>query len=46
MTTVTMSRWGNNNGVRIPNQFLKKMNLVEGMEMEIVVTPENHLWLR
>jgi antitoxin MazE len=46
MTTVTLSRWGNSSGIRIPNQFLKRMNLEEGMEMEIVLTPENHILLR
>lgn len=46
MTTVTLSRWGNSSGIRIPNQFLRRMNLVEGMEMEIILTPENHILLR
>ncbi len=46
MTTVTLSRWGNSSGIRIPNQFLKRMNLVEGMELEAILTPENHLLLR
>lgn len=46
MTTVTLSRWGNSSGIRIPNQILKRMNLVEGMEMEIILTPENNILLR
>ncbi len=46
MTKVTLSRWGNSSGVRIPNQFLKRMNLVEGAELEAVLTPENHILLR
>lgn len=46
MTTVTLSRWGNSSGIRIPNQFLKRMNLVEGMELEAILTPENHILLR
>ena len=46
MTTVTLSRWGNSSAVRIPSQFLKRMNLVEGSEIEAVLTPENHLLLR
>lgn len=45
-TTVPLSRWGNSGGIRIPNQFLKRMNLVEGTEMEIILTPENHILLR
>lgn len=34
MTTVRLSQWGNSSGIRIPNPFLKRMNLVEGMELE------------
>lgn len=46
MTTTTISKWGNSNAVRIPNQFLKLLNLTEGMEIQIMVTPENDLLLR
>ncbi len=46
MTTVTLSRWGNSSGIRIPSQFLKQMNMVEGMQMEVILTPENHILLR
>ncbi|QID16130.1 AbrB/MazE/SpoVT family DNA-binding domain-containing protein (plasmid) [Paenibacillus sp. RUD330] len=46
MTTVTLSRWGNSSGVRIPNQFLKRMNLADGTELEAVLTPENNILLR
>ncbi|MGN7454580.1 AbrB/MazE/SpoVT family DNA-binding domain-containing protein [Paenibacillus pasadenensis] len=46
MTTVTLSRWGNSSGIRIPNQFLKRMNLVEGAEMEAVLTEDNCILLR
>ncbi|WP_235886355.1 AbrB/MazE/SpoVT family DNA-binding domain-containing protein [Paenibacillus cymbidii] len=46
MTTVTLSRWGNSCAVRIPNQFLKRMNLEEGSELEAVLTPDNHILLR
>ncbi|WP_230986446.1 AbrB/MazE/SpoVT family DNA-binding domain-containing protein [Cohnella fermenti] len=46
MTTVTLSRWGNSSAVRIPNQFMKRLNLVDGMEMEAILTPENHILLR
>lgn len=46
MTTVTLSRWGNSSGVRIPNHFLKRMNLIDGAEMEAILTPENHILLR
>ncbi|WP_235680170.1 AbrB/MazE/SpoVT family DNA-binding domain-containing protein [Paenibacillus albicereus] len=46
MTTVTLSRWGNSSGIRIPNQFLKRMNLVEGTELEAVLTEDNCILLR
>jgi Growth regulator len=46
MTTVTLSRWGNSSAVRIPNQFMRQLNLVEGMELEAILTPENHILLR
>jgi len=46
VTTVTLSKWGNSNGVRIPNQFIKRLNLTEGSELEAILTPENHILLR
>lgn len=46
MTTVTLSRWGNSSAVRIPTPFLKRMNLEEGAELEIVLTADNHILLR
>lgn len=46
MTTATLSRWGNSSAVRIPNQLLKRLNLEDGAEMEIMVTPENDILLR
>jgi antitoxin MazE len=46
MATVTLSKWGNSSAVRIPNQFLKFLNLEEGAELQIIVTPENDLLLR
>jgi antitoxin MazE len=46
MTTATLSKWGNSSAIRIPNQFLKRLNLEEGAEMEIMVTPENDILLR
>ncbi len=46
MPMVTLSRWGNSSGIRIPNQFLKQMNLAEGMQMEAILTPENHILVR
>ncbi|WP_237163401.1 AbrB/MazE/SpoVT family DNA-binding domain-containing protein [Paenibacillus sp. BIHB 4019] len=46
MTTVTLSKWGNSSAVRIPNQLLKRLNLEEGAEIELVITPENELLLR
>jgi antitoxin component of MazEF toxin-antitoxin module len=29
--------------VRIPNQFIKLLNLEEGAELQIIVTPENDI---
>lgn len=46
MTTATLSKWGNSSAVRIPNQLLKRLNLEDGAEMEIMVTPENDILLR
>jgi antitoxin MazE len=46
MATVTLSRWGNSSAVRIPNQLLKRLNLEEGTELEVVLTPENYILLR
>jgi len=46
MTTATLSKWGNSTAIRIPNQLLKRLNLEEGVEMEIMVTPENDILLR
>lgn len=46
MTTATLSKWGNSTAIRIPNQLLKRLNLEEGAEVEIIVTPENDLLLR
>lgn len=46
MTTVTLSKWGNSSAIRIPNQLLKRLNLEEGAEMEIMITPENDILLR
>lgn len=46
MTTATLSKWGNSSAVRIPNQFLKRLNLEDGAEMEIMLTPENTIILR
>jgi antitoxin MazE len=46
MTTATLSKWGNSSAVRIPNQFLKRLNLEEGAELQIMVTPENDILLR
>lgn len=46
MTTATLSKWGNSCAVRIPNQLLKRLNLEDGAEMQIIVTPENDILLR
>jgi antitoxin MazE len=46
MTTTTLSKWGNSSAIRIPNQFLKRLNLEEGAEIEIIITPDNDILLR
>ncbi|NGP58325.1 AbrB/MazE/SpoVT family DNA-binding domain-containing protein [Paenibacillus thiaminolyticus] len=46
MTTATLCKWGNSSAVRIPNQIVKRLNLEEGAEIELIVTPENDLLLR
>lgn len=46
MTTATLSKWGNSSAIRIPNQFLKRLNLEDGAEIEIILTPDNDLLLR
>lgn len=46
MTTVTLSKWGNSSAVRIPNQFIKQLNLTEGTELEAILTKENHILLK
>lgn len=46
MATATLSKWGNSSAVRIPNQLLKRLNLEEGSEIEILVTENNELLLR
>jgi antitoxin MazE len=45
MTTITLSKWGNSSAIRIPNQILKQLNLEEGAELQIMVTPENDILL-
>lgn len=45
-TKATLSKWGNSSAIRIPNQLLKQLNLEEGAEVEILVTPDNDLLLR
>jgi antitoxin MazE len=46
MTTATLSKWGNSSAVRIPNQLLKRLNLEDGAELQIMITPENDILLR
>lgn len=46
MTTATLRKWGNSSAVRIPNHIVKRLNLEEGAEIELIVTPENDLLLR
>ncbi len=46
MTTTTLSKWGNSSAIRIPNQFLKRLNLQDGAEMLIILTPDNDILLR
>jgi antitoxin MazE len=46
MATATLSKWGNSSAIRIPNQLLKQLNLEEGTEMQILVTPDKDILLR
>ncbi|BFT75687.1 AbrB/MazE/SpoVT family DNA-binding domain-containing protein [Paenibacillus sp. P36] len=46
MTTVTVSKWGNSSAIRIPNQFLKQLNLKDGAELQILLTSDNEILLR
>jgi antitoxin MazE len=46
MTTATLSKWGNRIAIRIPNQLLKHLDLEEGSEVEMIVTPEKEIILR
>jgi antitoxin MazE len=46
MTTATLSKWGNSSAIRIPNQLLKQLNLEEGAELQIILTPDNDILLR
>lgn len=46
MITATIGKWGNSSAIRIPNQLLKRLNLQEGAEIEILVTADNELLLR
>jgi antitoxin MazE len=46
MTTATLSKWGNSCAVRIPNHFLKQLNLEEGAELEVILTSDNDILIR
>ncbi|CAM4389244.1 AbrB/MazE/SpoVT family DNA-binding domain-containing protein [Paenibacillus alkaliterrae] len=46
MSTATLSKWGNSSAVRIPSQLLKRLNLEEGAELQIMVTSNNEILLR
>lgn len=46
MATTTLGKWGNSSAIRIPNHLLKQLNIEEGAEMEILLTPDNELLLR
>jgi antitoxin MazE len=40
MATTTLGKWGNSSAIRIPNHLLKQLNIEEGAEMEILLTPD------
>ncbi|MGG4482287.1 AbrB/MazE/SpoVT family DNA-binding domain-containing protein [Paenibacillus illinoisensis] len=46
MTTAILRKWGNSIAICIPNQVLKRLNLEESSEIEILVTADNELLLR
>ena len=37
METVTINRWGNSKGIRIPNKILKQLNLTDEQKLAISV---------
>jgi len=41
-----INKWGNSCAIRIPSQILKQLNLEEGAEIEMIVTPDRELLLR
>ncbi|WP_416294573.1 AbrB/MazE/SpoVT family DNA-binding domain-containing protein [Paenibacillus illinoisensis] len=45
MTTAILRKWGNSIAICIPNQVLKRLNLEESSEIEILVTADNDLLL-
>ena len=46
VTSATLSKWGNSIAVRIPNQIVKRLNLQEGYELEVIVTNGQDIVLR
>ncbi len=46
MANTTLSKWGNSIAVRIPSQVVKRLNLEEGLELQIEITPEQDILLR
>ncbi|WP_438434472.1 AbrB/MazE/SpoVT family DNA-binding domain-containing protein [Gorillibacterium sp. sgz500922] len=42
-TTVTVTKWGNSSGIRIPSQMMRQINLSDGDEVNIMVTDDNRL---
>jgi len=45
MSTVSLKKWGNSIGVRIPATFLKEAHLVPGEELEIGINEDGALIL-
>lgn len=45
MSTVSLKKWGNSVGVRIPSSFLKEARLEPGQELDITVNEDGALLL-
>lgn len=46
MATTTVGKWGNSMGVRIPQEFLKTVDLELGSKVEMQLIPEQGIFLK
>ena len=45
MSTVTLTKWGNSVGIRIPNAMVKEMHLMPGTELKIMANEKGGVTL-